>query len=219
MPKTTRLLGAIALAAALTLPAACGGDAGAASDKVATLGGAAGDGDASTEQKPMTEEEIADAQRAFASCMREHGVDMPDPEMVGGGVESGGEVLMRVEAIAVNGEGDAGPMGDAFEACNHHIAGVASQLREIDPEDQAKMLEEMRAFSKCMREHGVDMPDPQPMDGGRGITMSFGGSIDVDSATFQAAQEACQKEGGGGPGFHVSSAGSAAVSKIGKAEQ
>ena len=31
---------------------------------------------------------------------------------------------------------------------------------EIDPEREAEMREELLAFSECMREHGIDMPDP-----------------------------------------------------------
>ena len=49
----------------------------------------------------------------------------------------------------------------------------------------------MLAFAKCMREHGVDMPDPE--FGSGGTTVMIGGDgIAFDSPTFKAANEACR---------------------------
>ena len=31
---------------------------------------------------------------------------------------------------------------------------------EIDPEQEAEMREQMLEFTECMREQGIDMPDP-----------------------------------------------------------
>src|SRR5919197_272475 len=54
--------------------------------------------------------------------------------------------------------------------------------------------EAMLAFAKCMREHGIDMPDPQ--FGAGGIVTQQGSSgdqgFDPDDPRFQAAQNACQ---------------------------
>ena len=61
------------------------------------------------------------------------------------------------------------------------------------------------AFAQCMRDHGVDMPDPQfgGGPGGGGMTIAIGGpdsDIDPGSAEFQAAQEACGSAFGFAPG-------------------
>jgi hypothetical protein len=54
----------------------------------------------------------------------------------------------------------------------------------------------MLAFAKCMREHGVDMPDPQFSSSGGGgrVTIGVGGEgrIDPESQSFQDAQTACE---------------------------
>ena len=42
-----------------------------------------------------------------------------------------------------------------------------------------------------MREHGVDMPDPKPGDGGIPIG-GQGTGIDPEDPTFQKAQKACE---------------------------
>jgi hypothetical protein len=59
----------------------------------------------------------------------------------------------------------------------------------MSPEDEEKLLQ----FARCMREHGIDMPDPQP---GGGMIFNEeegdgGPKIDPDDEDFQAAQEAC----------------------------
>jgi hypothetical protein len=47
----------------------------------------------------------------------------------------------------------------------------------------------MVAFAQCMREHGIDMPDPT----GDGLTVRRNGEDgpDPDSKEFQAAERAC----------------------------
>jgi hypothetical protein len=46
------------------------------------------------------------------------------------------------------------------------------------------------AFARCMRENGVDMPDPQP---GGGIVAKKGEAPAFDSSQFKAAEKECRK--------------------------
>ena len=56
------------------------------------------------------------------------------------------------------------------------------------------MQETMLEFASCMREHGVDMPDPDFSGGGARMQFRAGaGGVDPESPTFQKAQEACQE--------------------------
>ena len=133
---------------------------------------------------------------AFAQCMRDHGVDMPDPEFDGDGRGVGG-------AIRVGG--DEGLDQEDFEAaqtaCEDLLEDVRGSFGMDDPEQRAKMQEQMLAFSQCMRDHGIDMPDPQfNEDGGATIQGGPGGAIDPDDPDFQAAEEACR---GDMPGFRT----------------
>jgi hypothetical protein len=56
----------------------------------------------------------------------------------------------------------------------------------------------MLEFAQCMREHGIDMPDPQQGGGIRiqrnsdGNVTNGEGVIDPESPEFQAAEEACR---------------------------
>lgn len=69
--------------------------------------------------------------------------------------------------------GDAGPMN-------------------LSPEQEQEMQDQALAFSRCMREQGVDMPDPQ--FGGEGqvmLTIGPDGGLDPSDPKFEAAQQAC----------------------------
>ena len=183
---------------ALTMLAACGGDEGAAGGDVASIGDGstpttvgtdAGDGETS----PADREE---AMLDFAECMRDHGVDMPDPEVSGDG--GGGVVVLEQDAA----DGD---FQEAEEACQPILEDAMGDL-EIDPEREAEMREELLEFSECMRDQGIDMPDPVFGDDGR-VTMEAGPGEDVevpDEEELERASEACGREG---PGVVFDSAG------------
>jgi hypothetical protein len=140
--------------------------------------------------------------------MREHGVDMPDPETVGGGGGGSGGGGVRITVTGAPGAG----MDAAMNACKDKLPNGGTPP-SMSPEQQ----EQLRAFAQCMRDHGVDMPDPDPNSGGLRISSSGGPAFGPDDPTFKAAQEACQDKlpgalsgkggtvtnGGGGPGFSV----------------
>jgi hypothetical protein len=49
------------------------------------------------------------------------------------------------------------------------------------------------AFAKCMRDQGIDMPDPQfDENGGAQIRIGRGSGIDINDPKFRKAQEACR---------------------------
>jgi hypothetical protein len=180
--------------------AACS-SAGAAPSGVASLE-SQGTGPASSAE-PSASLDPEAAQLEFAKCMREHGIDMPDPETA-----PGGGFTQRLEV----GKDDAEKMQAAQQACDHILANAGNFRGELDPEQLDKLVD----FAQCMREHGVDMPDPTT-NGKGGIMFRSNGSasgsdgpdkvtsdgIDPESPEFQAAQEACGSILGadGGPKF------------------
>ena len=140
-----------------------------------------GDGQGGGDGEPLTEAEQRELMVDHARCMREHGVDMPDPTFG----ERGGVVMAA---------GDVDP--EAFEAANEACGDILEELRSSfeppGPEEQERQREQMLAFAQCMREHGVDMPDPQfDENGGVGIMIGGPDGPPIDPETMQAAQEAC----------------------------
>ncbi len=63
----------------------------------------------------------------------------------------------------------------------------------------AGALDEMTAYSRCMRSHGIlDFPDPTPNPGGPGGSFSWSGhgendDLDPSNPRYQAANKACQR--------------------------
>jgi hypothetical protein len=177
-----RALVALGLGLVLGLgAAACGGSPD--SGGVATLGGdGAGDrqqsgngnGDGTAGKDPQ------EAALEFARCMREHGVDMPDPE-----VDSKGRMRVRVGSAAGKGGPDPKKLDAAQRACGHLMRGGGDGPGRLDPKAQDAML----AFARCMRQHGIDMPDPT----GDGLVFNSrrGQGPDPRSSKFKAAERAC----------------------------
>ena len=81
MTTISRLLAAIALTLLLGLSAACGSDPDDGDSALPDAAGASSEAPADDDEPELDPE---DAMLKFAQCMREHGVDMPDPEPGGG---------------------------------------------------------------------------------------------------------------------------------------
>jgi len=188
----------ILVAALGLLLAACGG--GGSTQGVASLQQDTTSGDGSTTTAPAAAADPEQAMLDFTQCMRDHGIDMPDPEVntAGGGFSFG---------ITVQGGDEGGPdsaeiqkMQEADAACRHFLDGMVQQFERPD---MTEMQDQMLAFSQCMRDHGIDYPDPVFSEDG-GVTLigpdEGAGGFDPSDPDFQAAQEACQEIfGGSGP--------------------
>jgi len=191
--------------AAITLLAACGGNPADASH-VASL---AGDGvttttAAATDDSQADEADAEQAMLDFATCMREHGIDMPDPQFngEGGGIFTAGK------------EGDDTPMDkakldEAQKACQSYLDKVKQNAPPMDPAKLEEEKQRLLDFAQCMRDHGIDFPDPQISTDGGGLQVQMGGpGLDPDSPGFKEANETCSTQTGmpqpGSGGFGVS---------------
>ena len=164
----TLLVSPLLLAVALV---ACSGASGAPG--VASLDDPSPDPSASSSASIDPEE----ARLAFSRCMREQGVELPD-------MPAGGRGAVRAGRIGAAQDED---FQKAMEACREHLQGV---MGERGPELSQEQRDAMLEFARCMREHGIDMPDPGSGEGGFRVRIGDGG-IDPESAEFQEAQEAC----------------------------
>jgi hypothetical protein len=161
MPRPRHVWAAVVPVLVLGLAAGCGGSSGDKGVPSANGGKAA---------KP-TPSASYDG-RKFAQCMRDHGVDMPDPDPNGGG---GLRKLSRNQ--------NPGTLSKALDACRS-VAPPA--LR--NPDDP-KIQEAFGKFAKCMRDHGVDVPDPDPALGGLGFPT---GTFNTADPAFGKAYTSCK---------------------------
>jgi hypothetical protein len=166
--RLRRVVLAVAVPAVFGL-AACGAEAG--DDGVASANG----GTAKASASPNQSLDPKDAALKFAQCMRENGVDMPDPDSSG-----------RIQIKAKRGNQDK--VQAAMKKCQHFMQGGGRLGNPDDP----KMRDQMLKFAQCMRQHGIDVPDPQP---GEGIRMRVHKG---SQAKLQAAQKACAQFAPGG---------------------
>jgi hypothetical protein len=189
--------------------AACGGGGGDANgDQVASLDGSTPqDSTPDTASDAPTDPE--EAALAFTKCMRDHGVDLPDPQVTRSatGSKTGGGPI-----IATNVDPEDPAFAKAQEACEPLMANVRGEL-DNDPERQAEMKQQLLAFAKCMRDHGIDMPDPTFDANGNAQITGGPPPADRDSKAFDDASKACAPDGmtfatkGGGPAGADSKAG------------
>jgi hypothetical protein len=159
----------------------------------------AGCGGSSEEDDPAAQRErFEDAAVKFAQCMREQGIDMPDPE--GGRIE-------------LHAGGPGGPSPEKVEAAQEKCQPVLEEAGgppELSEEDRAEFEKQALAFARCMRRQGIDMPDPEFEGGGRMLQRmreprGGGGrtSRGPDDPLFREAEEKCREfapERPGGPG-------------------
>jgi hypothetical protein len=179
MPTTTtrtterrRPWGAATAVVALLVLSACSAPE---SDGVALAGSDA------NPPNPVAAEEAApldeDAQAlVYAECMRDNGVEMPDPGPGRRGL---------VDALqAVSRDYDRTTMRQALSACQDLMPQYASEEQHADEDWQL-------ALAECLREQGLDVSDTPFED-------AHSGAIDVNE--FSAAMEVCRDVlTGGGP--------------------
>ncbi|MEV6603845.1 hypothetical protein [Kutzneria sp. NPDC051319] len=159
MPKRTMVVAAVG--AALLL-AGCGQaqDTG----KVASLNSS----NPTTSGAPKKGGFELDDLRKYTKCLRDHGLDVPDPDPNGG----------RIKLAPDNPDDAKGKA--AIEACKSLVPDSGPP-----PTMDADQLDKLHKKVQCMRDHGVHMDDPSPEK-----SLQIGGPGD-DPAKVSAAAKAC----------------------------
>jgi hypothetical protein len=187
MLRRTAVVGALCLA--LAVPAGGCGGGGEGAGGVATLEGASTT-TAAAGIPDAGEAGLEEALLAFTACMREEGIDLPDPEL-----DATGNLklvsFMADAGAAAAAAGGTEALRDAATACRGHLAGVALRFASID---RTEMQDRLLAYAGCMREHGYDLPDPDFSGAGPGMRGPFPGlGLGVlDDPAFREANESCQ---------------------------
>ncbi|MEU5733191.1 hypothetical protein ABZ797_30345 [Streptomyces antimycoticus] len=162
-------LASAALGMVLVL-SACGGGGG--DDDVAGAGGEKKPS-ASASQKAKSPEEMQKARLKYAACMREQGIDMPDPDPDGTNVVQ---------------PSDPKKFQAALDQCKQFMPNADGQAPAYTPEQKAKDVK----LAKCLRDKGVEAEDPT--DEGR---MNI---PDGESKKTQDALKACDAMSSGKTG-------------------
>lgn len=126
---------------------------------------------------------------AYTKCMRENGINLPDPTFNNGGGPGDGE----------GGRGLFGGNGvnrnsvkfrKAQSACQSKLAAVRPQF---NPQDRQRFQDAALKFAQCVRKNGVDVRDPDFSQQGQGGGGLFGGSpLNQNDPKVRKAISACR---------------------------
>ena len=119
----------------------------------------------------------------FAHCMRAHGVQVSDPVHLPGhsGLSFGD---LPPKSVTTQ---------PAYDACNHFVQGLVEAKKAEGATQAAPHLQALTNYAQCMRNHDIDMLDPNPqgslnLGNVPGITSNYGRY----SPQFRAADSACR---------------------------
>jgi len=120
--------------------------------------------------------------RKFAQCMRDNGVDVPDPGPDGTYSFGGQGGADRTPGV----DRDDPKFQAAMTACRSLMPAGGIPIK-LNPQQ----LELYRVFAACMREQGIDFPDPNA-DGTLAIDMANAERLmDRNNPAFTKAARAC----------------------------
>lgn len=144
---------------------------------------------------------------AYAACMREQGIAMPDPV-----VHTDGSVGMQFPEDV-----DKGAFAAADEVCRHLLA-QAYPADTANP-DAAREQDALLAYARCMREHGIQMDDPLGDGPGSVVVPAYveGDPNVAANASFTAADDACKYLLPGKPGSSGSPGAGSSIGASGSA--
>src|SRR5271169_4579119 len=112
---------------------------------------------------------------AYSTCMREHGVtSFPDPSSKG----------------AIHLGGGIDPTSPTFQAAQNACHALSPKGGPPTPAQQAQELQELLAFSRCMRTRGIaNFPDPT--NGHFDLNAGPGSDLTPNNPQFVKAQRVC----------------------------
>jgi hypothetical protein len=126
---------------------------------------------------PTPSADLEEQRRKFVQCMRDNGIDLPDP----------GDGHVRP---LPGGDVDREKLRKALETCRS--LAPSGPRRKMSPQDQEKR----RKFVQCMRDNGIDRPGPMRSGPRHRMRPDSLGFLDrpkfLDDPKVEKALEACR---------------------------
>ena len=107
----------------------------------------------------LTDEEIT---TNFTICMRDHGFNIPDPELNADGSINWAPLKESIDQDPKY----AAKSKEAYEDCLPLLEGATFSKKE-SPEDEIELQDNLLMYAKCLRDNGIDVPDPDFSDEAR----------------------------------------------------
>jgi hypothetical protein len=161
---------ALLMGAAIPLVLALSSCSSQGVDEVATLGE-----DVGQPAPSASSGGVHDGGLAFAKCLREQGIDFPDPDPNGGW--AAGDLDKNDPKFIT-----------AVEACAAYRPAGKNLDQGFDPETQ----EAMAKLTKCLRENGIRIPDPQFDANGKIIIGDLPKNVNKSDPKYITAIQECR---------------------------
>lgn len=142
---------------------------------------------AEEQSAPAQSDPPADAETgmlAFTQCLRDQGIDVEDPQVDADGTFQFPEIEIMGEVNEADPDAMIRDFEEKIAPCEEHLEGV---VMNAAPGGATEFEDALLEYAACMRDNGVDMPDPD-LDGNGGI-IDLGASSEGD---FEAADAACK---------------------------
>ncbi|MFL6076409.1 MAG: hypothetical protein ACJ73S_23700 [Mycobacteriales bacterium] len=134
-------------------------------------GGAAGCGGRKHGAQPKATTSGSAQRIQWARCMREHGIDVPDSGNLDRTSKDGADTELQA----------------AMRACQRYRPQMTLQ-------QQQQFMQGLLVWAQCMRDHGVQMDDPQMAPGGNGFSVKYPDGVSKDDPRIKDAESACQSK-------------------------
>jgi hypothetical protein len=134
-----------------------------------------GGGSSGTQQTGSPSGETqSDVLLQYAQCMRENGVQVPDPEPGDAG------------SLYAGVDKNSPAFQSANKVCGPILQGVAEDRKNNNGKDAQQQQGKLLTLAQCLRDHGVNVPDPVA-----GAEKPFGDSLDRTNPAVAKAIQAC----------------------------
>lgn len=139
---------------------------------LAACGGGGAEGSPQSGSPSSTSQ--SDVLLQYAQCMRDNGVQIPDPKP------------NDPSSLYVGIDKSSPAFLSANKVCGSILQGVVEDRKNNNGKDADQQQEKLLALAQCLREHGVDVPDPVA-----GAEKPFGDSLDRTNPAVAKAIQAC----------------------------
>lgn len=148
-----------------------------------TACGSGGSGGGGPESAGPTGTSQDDALAQYAQCMRDNGMQLPDPRP-----DDPGSMYEGVDK-------DSPAFHTANKVCGSILQGIVEDRKRQNGEDVEDQQDELLVLAKCLREQGVDVRDPIA-----GADKPFGDSLDRTNPAVAEAIRKCSDTAPSGRG-------------------
>ena len=120
-----------------------------------------------------------------ASCMRAHGIDIPD-------FTTGRTQVLKVLQIVA--QYPSVKVQAAVQDCSASIRQAFPNASALTPQQRAQRRQEAIVFAQCMRSRGIPYPDPTTATSNLSAYISSLSTLDVNSPAYKAAAPGCRTQ-------------------------